>query len=75
MTQLKKRKIVYRGTSKAVRSYIHVIDAAKASADILKNRFNNKVVLIKGRKSIKIKKLLNDLRQITKNKIFSNFLK
>ena len=61
-----KKKIVYTGTSKAVRSYIHVIDAAKASADILKNKFNKKVVLIKGRKSVKIKKLLNDLRHITK---------
>ena len=63
---IKKKKIVYTGTSKAVRSYIHVIDAAKASADILKNKFNKKVVLIKGRKSVKIKKLLNDLRHITK---------
>ena len=71
---IKKKKIVYRGTNKAVRSYIHVIDAAKASADILKKRFNQKVVLIKGRKSVKIKKLLNDLRQITKIKSSPIFL-
>ena len=71
---IKKRKIIYRGTSKAVRSYIHVIDAAKASSDILNKKFNKKVVLIKGRKSVKIKKLLNDLRQITKIKSFPVFL-
>ena len=51
------KKLIYRGTKKAVRSYIHVLDAAKASADILKKRFNQKVVLIKGKKSIKIQSL------------------
>lgn len=71
---IKNKKIVYRGTNKAVRSYIHVIDAAKASSDILNKKFNKKVVIIKGRKSVKIKKLLNDLRQITKIKSFPVFL-
>ena len=48
-----KKKIIYRGTQKAVRSYIHVLDAAKASADILNSQFNKKVVLIKGKKQLK----------------------
>ena len=47
---VKKNKLIYRGTKKAVRSYIHVQDAAKASADILKDKFNQKVILIKGGK-------------------------
>ena len=62
---VKKKKIIYRGTKKAVRSYIHVLDAAKASADILKNRYSQQVVLIKGKKSIRIKDLLLELKKIT----------
>jgi len=70
-----KKKLIYRGTKKAVRSYIHVLDAAKASADILKKGFNQKVVLIKGKASIKIKNLLIDIKKITgikSNLIFLN---
>ena len=51
-----------------------MVDAAKASTDILKKKFNNKVVLIKGKKSIKIKNLLNDLKKITKIKSSPIFL-
>ena len=39
-----------------------MFDAAKASADILKNQFNKKIVLIKGKKSIKIKSLFLELK-------------
>ena len=45
-----------------------MLDAAKASADILNNQFNKKVVLIKGKKTIKIKNLLLELKKITKLK-------
>ena len=72
---VKKNKLIYRGTKKAVRSYIHVQDAAKASADILKDKFNQKVILIKGKKSIKIKNLLLEVRKITglkSNLVFQN---
>ena len=51
-----------------------MVDAAKASTDILKNKFKNKVVLIKGKKSIKIKNLLNDLKKIIKVKSSPIFL-
>ena len=71
---IKKKKIVYRGTQKAVRSYIHVKDAAKASVDILKNKFNKKIILIKGRRSIKIKDLLLILKKLTKSKSKLTFL-
>ena len=72
---LNKKKLIYRGTNKAVRSYIHVLDAAKASVDILKNKFIQKVIIIKGKKSIKIKKLLLYIKKITglkSNLIFLN---
>ena len=72
---VKKNKLIYRGTKKAVRSYIHVQDAAKASVDILKDKFNQKVILIKGKKSIKIKNLLLEVKKITglkSNLVFQN---
>ncbi len=69
---LKKKKLIYRGTKKAIRSFIHVKDAAKSSIEILNNKFKNKVVLIKGKKEIKIINLLLILRKILeiKSKLF-----
>ena len=51
-----------------MRSYIHVEDAANASVDILQKKFNKKVIIIKGKKSIKIKNLLLILKKILKIK-------
>ena len=62
---MKRKKLIYRGTKKAIRSYIHVRDAAKASADILQSRFIKRIVLIKGKQSLKIKVLLSELKKIT----------
>ena len=45
-----------------------MLDAAKASADILNSQFNKKFVLIKEKKTIKIKNLLLELKKITKLK-------
>ncbi len=65
---LKNNRLRYTGgTSKAVRRYIHVNDAANASYNILKKKFINKNVLITGRKKIKIThvmKLLSKLLNI-----------
>ena len=55
---LKTGTVRYGGTAKAIRQFIHVNDAAKASVDILKRKFVNQNVLITGRKTSKIKELL-----------------
>ena len=39
---ISKKKLIYRGTDKALRSYIHVEDAAKASVDILQKNLIKK---------------------------------
>jgi UDP-glucose 4-epimerase len=69
-----KNRLIYRGTNKAVRSYIHVVDAAKASVDILKKSFSKKIILIKGKQSVKIKNLLLIVKEITGIKSNLNFL-
>tara|TARA_B100000963_G_scaffold46529_1_gene34870 strand:+ start:2479 stop:3384 length:906 start_codon:yes stop_codon:yes gene_type:complete len=65
---LNKKKLIYRGTKKAVRSYIHVKDAAKSSVEILNKKYKNRIVLIKGKKEIKIVNLLIVLKKILKIK-------
>lgn len=65
---LNKKKLIYRGTKRAVRSYIHVKDAAKSSVEILNKKYTNKIVLIKGKKKIKIVNLLLMLKRILKIK-------
>ena len=59
------KKIDYSGgTSRAIRRYIHVYDAAKASCEILKNKFIKKNILINGKKNIKITKIMKLLSKI-----------
>ena len=65
---LNKKKLIYRGTKRAVRSYIQVKDAVKSSVEILNKKFKNKIVLIKGKKKIKIVNLLLMLKRILKIK-------
>lgn len=61
---LKNKSILYGGTAKAERRFIHVNDAVRASEQILKNRFVNKRVLITGLKKIKIKKIVTKIKSI-----------
>lgn len=72
---IEKKKIIYYGNNKTERKYIHVKDAAKITAEIIKNRFQNKHIILSGNKSIKIKNVLNTLSKILNFKekiIFKN---
>ncbi len=53
-----RKKIIYQGNNKSVRKYINVLDAAKACAEVLKNKYKNKCVILTGKKITKIKELL-----------------
>ena len=72
---LREKKIYYSGTKKAIRNFIYVKDAARASAEVLKKKYNNKNLLLAGNSSIKIKNILNQVSKILKIKkkpIFGN---
>ena len=56
----------YLGSKNSVREYIHIKDAAKASADILKEKFKNKHIILTGKKRIKVYDLLKILAKILK---------
>jgi UDP-glucose 4-epimerase len=60
------KKISYVGGKSFVREYIHVLDAAKASADILKNKYKNQHIILTGKKRIKIHNCLKTLAKILK---------
>ena len=64
---LKNNNIVYGGTKRAVRNFIHVRDAAISSVNILANKYKNKSVLITGNKNIKILNLIKLIKKILKS--------
>ena len=57
-------QISYTGSRKTVRSYIHILDAAKACVDTLKKKYKNKHVIITGNKEIKMTMFLKKLSKI-----------
>ena len=75
---LKNKILLYRGSQKAARRYIHVSDACVACSESIKKKYDNKYLNITGPKKIKIKQLLKILSDITnisyKKIIFKNFL-
>ena len=64
ISALKDKSITYGGTSRAERRFIHVNDAVKSSVKVLDKKFINKRILITGNKSIKIKKLISEIKSI-----------
>ena len=59
-------EITYVGSKSFVREYIHVIDAAKASADVLKDKYKNQHIILTGKKKIKVHDSLKILAKILK---------
>lgn len=72
---VKNRKLEYSGTIKAQRRYLHVSDAVRACIETIKKKYDNKNILITGKKIIKVKKILKILSKklnIKKNFNFKN---
>ena len=69
------KEIQYTGSKKTTRRYVHVLDAAKACIDSLKEKYKNKYLTITGKKEIKITTFLKNLSKmlkITKRVKFKN---
>ncbi|MBP7055805.1 MAG: NAD(P)-dependent oxidoreductase [Candidatus Omnitrophica bacterium] len=67
-------KITRYGDGDEVREYIHVLDAAKGSVEILSEEFSNQCVIITGNQQLKVKDLLTMIREMLDNKITLEFL-
>jgi len=66
-------KIERDGDGEEVRDYIHVSDAARASVEILDNKFKNKSILLTGSPSIKVKDVMVMIKSILGDKISLEF--
>ena len=66
---LKNKKIVRRGDGEEIREYIHAIDAAELSIDALDEKYKNKHLIITGNQQVKVKYLLNMIREIFQGEI------
>jgi UDP-glucose 4-epimerase len=67
-------KIVREGDGEEIREYIHVLDAAKGSVDILSKEFANQHVILTGQQQLKIKDLLMMIKEMLDNKVKIEFL-
>ncbi|MDH4027438.1 MAG: NAD(P)-dependent oxidoreductase [Nitrospirota bacterium] len=68
-----KKKISYQGTGEELREYIHVLDAAELSADILKPEFANKHIILTGNEKIKKTDLIVMIKEMLNNNIEVEF--
>ncbi len=66
---LRNHEIVYHGTGQEKREYIHVLDAAKMSVDVLKEEFLNSHIILTGTSSMQYSELLEMVQEMLKYKI------
>ena len=57
-------KLEYRGTGEELREYIHVLDAANLSVDILDEKYSNKAITITGHQSMKSDEMIDLIFEI-----------
>ena len=57
-------KLIYSGSKKSQRRFIHIKDSTSASIEILKKKYNNQNILITGDKVFKISKVLKMVSKI-----------
>ena len=61
---LDKKRVYYEGSPEAMREYIHVVDAARASVAILDNDFKNEHIVLTGQEPMRVADLLKMLAEI-----------
>ena len=66
---IREGRIVREGDGEEIREYIHVLDAAKGSVEVLSDEFINQNVIITGNQQMKVKEFLSMIREMLDNKI------
>mgnify|MGYP001443000851 CR=1 FL=1 len=69
---IKKGKLIYGGSKRAARKYIHVEDAANSCVEVIQKKYQNKYLTITGKRTVKVKNLIDILAKclkISRNKI------
>tara|TARA_A100001011_G_C14316061_1_gene848050 strand:+ start:810 stop:1682 length:873 start_codon:yes stop_codon:yes gene_type:complete len=70
---LTKKIFAYNGSLKSTREYIHIYDAVKTCIEILRPKYNNKIINITGSEKIKMIDLKETLSEMLGTKIKSSF--
>lgn len=65
---LKEGRIIREGDGEEIREYIHVLDAARGSVEVLSTEFENQYVIITGSQQMKVKELLLMIKEMLDNK-------
>jgi len=71
---IREGKITRFGDGEEIRDYIHVLDAAKSSVEILAGEYVNQHVILSGTQSTKVKDLLMMIREILDRKVDIQYL-
>jgi len=58
-------KLIYKGSGKEIREYIHVADAARLSVDILDNKFVNSAITVTGHQVLNSQTLIDMIFEIS----------
>ncbi|OGX23502.1 MAG: NAD-dependent epimerase [Omnitrophica WOR_2 bacterium GWF2_38_59] len=66
---IKKGKIIRKGNGEEIREYINVVDAARSSVEVIERGFKNEYMMISGNQSMKIKDMLEMIKEMMKGKI------
>jgi len=70
LSALTENKIIRKGSGEEIRDYIHVLDAAKISVDILsKSEYENSHIMITGEQRMRIKDILIMIQEIIKSDV------
>ncbi len=73
LSMLKDREIVYGGTGRERREYIHVVDAARMSVDILDGNYNTQAITLTGTQVLTSLDLLDTIAEILDDDIKIKF--
>lgn len=68
------KKISRKGDGNEIRDYINVLDAARASAALIKSKNESEYVMLTGTQSMKVKELLNMVNEIFNQEIEIEYL-
>lgn len=66
---LTEKKITRYGDGEELREYIHVIDAAKGSVEILSDEYVNQHIILTGHQQMRVKDVLTMIQEMLDNKI------
>lgn len=65
--------ITRKGDGEEIRDYINIIDAAKATVEVLGEEYKNSYLMITGSQTMKVKELLSMIKEIMNDKIEVNY--